>query len=146
MRCLITPGDGWNENGAPGHHGCKLGVIFYAIIAAGYVLWGPINLGIEGVQIGSEKLHNVDWPSFSKDLDGYLLQYTPDLMSADETEQPQVEADKRQGLAQAAKLYDAVEIDVSYYSKILQGYLLQRVPDLMSATADETTEQLQVNE
>ena len=101
MRCLTTPGDEWNESGAPGHHACKLGIIVYTIMAVGLLLspvWGPIYIGIEGVRVGSEMLHEVDWPSYSKDLDGYLLQHASDLMRGrtDETR-----ADKRQGLAQA---------------------------------------------
>lgn len=122
IQCLVTPGDGWDwdfETGpqVPGHD-CKVTVTWYVIwfwiILLTVPIWGSSILyhtlshsGFEGdVDAGSKMLHEVDRPSLSE----ILHKYIPDLMNAsiDEKKQPQVKTDKFQGLAMAAKLYDAL--------------------------------------
>lgn len=71
IRCLVTPGDGWSESGATGHHRCKIGIAFFSVLfvygIASFPIWGPMALGKEAVQL----LQESGWPSF---LDSTMME------------------------------------------------------------------------
>jgi len=65
IRCLTSPGDGWSEIAATGHHACKVGVIYLSVMGALLLLAPvvvPINYGLEGMQAMSASIDGTEPP------------------------------------------------------------------------------------